>query len=46
MEPLADPPRDKFKKKEALAERAMGEMERFATSVGISQAEAHPSGCE
>src|SRR5205814_6259089 len=46
MEPLASPPRDKFKKKEALAERAMGEMEKFATSIGITQAQAHPSGCE
>ena len=46
MEPLDHPPRDKFKKKEALAERAMGEMEKFAASIGITQAQAHPSGCE
>ena len=35
MEPLADPPRDKFKKKEALAERAMKQMARFAQEVGV-----------
>jgi methylenetetrahydrofolate--tRNA-(uracil-5-)-methyltransferase len=29
MEPLANPPRDKFKKKEALAERAMRDMRAF-----------------
>ena len=29
MEPLANPPRDKFKKKEALAERAMRDMRLF-----------------
>ncbi len=39
MDPLANPPRDKFKKKEAMAERAMREMEQFAASVR-SQAEA------
>ena len=44
MEPLADPPRDKFKKKEALALRALKDMERFA--IECSQAQAHPSGCE
>jgi methylenetetrahydrofolate--tRNA-(uracil-5-)-methyltransferase len=31
MEPLDDPPRDKFKKKEALAERALDEMGKFAS---------------
>ena len=46
MEPLDHPPRDKFKKKEALAERAIGEMEKFAASIGNTQAQAHPSGCE
>jgi len=46
LEPLDDPPRDKFKKKEALAERALREMEKFSGSLGSSQAEAHPSGCE
>ena len=30
LEPLTNPPRDKFKKKEALAERALREMEKFA----------------
>jgi len=30
MEPLANAPRDKFKKKEALAQRAMAHMEEFA----------------
>ena len=30
MEPLANPPKDKFKKKEALAERAMRDMRVFA----------------
>jgi len=30
LEPMANPPRDKFKKKEALAERALREMEKFA----------------
>ena len=35
MEPLVDPPRDKFKKKEALAERAMKQMARFAQEVGV-----------
>ena len=36
LEPLDDPPRDKFKKKEALAERALREMERFAQQVGVA----------
>jgi methylenetetrahydrofolate--tRNA-(uracil-5-)-methyltransferase len=31
MEPLDDPPRDKVKKKEALAERALDEMGKFAS---------------
>jgi methylenetetrahydrofolate--tRNA-(uracil-5-)-methyltransferase len=34
MEPLPHPPRDKFKKKEALAERAMTEMGVFAQQLG------------
>lgn len=44
VEPLENPPRDKFKKKEALAARALEEMGKFATSIGCSQAKAHPSG--
>ncbi len=35
MEPLPNPPRDKFKKKEALAERALGHMTEFAGMIGI-----------
>ncbi len=34
MEPLGDPPRDKFKKKEALAERALREMAEFVGKIG------------
>jgi len=34
MEPLDPPVRDKFKKKEALAERALTEMGKFAASIG------------
>jgi methylenetetrahydrofolate--tRNA-(uracil-5-)-methyltransferase len=34
MEPLANAPKDKFKKKEALAERALAEMGKFAASIG------------
>jgi folate-dependent tRNA-U54 methylase TrmFO/GidA len=30
IEPLDNPPRDKFKKKEALAERALAHMGEFA----------------
>lgn len=33
MEPLANAPRDKFKKKEALAERALREMDRFVAEL-------------
>jgi methylenetetrahydrofolate--tRNA-(uracil-5-)-methyltransferase len=40
MEPLDPPVKDKFKKKEALAERALDEMGRFARSIGCSQAQA------
>jgi len=40
MEPLQNAPRDKFKKKEALAERALREMGEFATALGCSQAKA------
>ncbi len=46
VEPLENAPRDKFKKKEALAERALRDMKEFSVSLGCSQAEAHPSGCE
>ena len=35
IEPLENPPRDKFKKKEALAERALKEMARFAEGIGV-----------
>jgi methylenetetrahydrofolate--tRNA-(uracil-5-)-methyltransferase len=34
MEALENPPKDKFKKKEALAERAITDMEKFAAIVG------------
>ncbi|MFN2572322.1 MAG: methylenetetrahydrofolate--tRNA-(uracil(54)-C(5))-methyltransferase (FADH(2)-oxidizing) TrmFO [Gemmatimonadales bacterium] len=34
MEPLPNPPRDKFRKKEALAERALKDMALFAESLG------------
>jgi len=40
MEPLQNAPREKFKKKEALAERALREMGEFATALGCSQAKA------
>ncbi|HET8713090.1 MAG TPA: methylenetetrahydrofolate--tRNA-(uracil(54)-C(5))-methyltransferase (FADH(2)-oxidizing) TrmFO [Gemmatimonadales bacterium] len=36
MEPLEHTPRDKFKKKEALAQRALTEMEKFANSLASS----------
>jgi methylenetetrahydrofolate--tRNA-(uracil-5-)-methyltransferase len=35
MEPLDPPIRDKFKKKEALAERALKEMGVFAQELGV-----------
>ena len=35
MEPLPNPPRDKFKKKEALAERALAHMAEFAGMIGV-----------
>jgi len=35
MEPLPNPPRDKFKKKEALAERALAHMTDFAGMIGV-----------
>jgi methylenetetrahydrofolate--tRNA-(uracil-5-)-methyltransferase len=35
MEPLENPPRDKFKKKELLAERALREMGVFAQELGV-----------
>ncbi len=34
VEPLENPPRDKFKKKEALAARALKEMAQFAEGIG------------
>ena len=37
LEPLTNPPRDKFKKKEALAERALREMEKFAKVLSPRQ---------
>jgi len=37
LEPMANPPRDKFKKKEALAERALREMEKFAKVLSPRQ---------
>jgi methylenetetrahydrofolate--tRNA-(uracil-5-)-methyltransferase len=37
MEPLENAPRDKFKKKEALAERALRDMERFAAELAPGQ---------
>jgi methylenetetrahydrofolate--tRNA-(uracil-5-)-methyltransferase len=40
MEPLENAPRDKFKKKEALAERAMLEMRHFAEQVVSSPSPA------
>jgi methylenetetrahydrofolate--tRNA-(uracil-5-)-methyltransferase len=40
MEALQDAPRDKFKKKEALAERALRDMGRFAATVGGDHAKA------
>ena len=38
MEPLADAPRDKFKKKEALAARALTQMSSFAKEIGVEVA--------
>ena len=38
MEPLADAPRDKFKKKEALAARALNHMSSFAKEIGVEVA--------
>ncbi len=40
VEPLENAPRDKFKKKEVLAERALREMRAFADAIGCSQAKA------
>src|SRR5881296_838892 len=39
LEPLENAPRDKFKKKEALAERALKEIEKFALSFRTVSAE-------
>jgi len=38
MEPLADAPRDKVKKKEALAARALNHMSSFAKEIGVEVA--------
>jgi len=38
MEPLADAPRDKFKKNEALAARALNHMSSFAREIGVEVA--------
>ncbi len=40
VEPLETPVKDKVKNKEALVERAMGEIDRFAAAVGCPRAEA------
>jgi len=40
VEPLETLVKDKVKKKEALVERAMGEIDRFAAAVGCPRAEA------
>jgi methylenetetrahydrofolate--tRNA-(uracil-5-)-methyltransferase len=40
VEPLERPVKDKMKKKEQLVARAMGEIDKFAASIGYSQAEA------
>src|SRR6266513_1830819 len=40
MDPVDPPVKDKFKKKEAMAERALEEMGKFARAIGCSQAEA------
>ena len=40
MEPLENAPKDKFKKKQALAARALEDMERFAAALGCPQAKA------
>jgi len=42
MEPLADPPRDKFKKKEALAARALAEMSKFVDALQGSDSPSTP----
>jgi folate-dependent tRNA-U54 methylase TrmFO/GidA len=36
IEPLAAPPRDKARRKERLAERALGEIDAFARAVGVA----------
>ncbi len=42
LEPLENPPRDKFKKKEALAARALREMEKFASILKDSASPSTP----
>jgi methylenetetrahydrofolate--tRNA-(uracil-5-)-methyltransferase len=44
MEPLENPPKDKFKKKELLAERALREMGQFVRDVGAQHAAPLPTG--
>jgi methylenetetrahydrofolate--tRNA-(uracil-5-)-methyltransferase len=36
LEPLAAPPRDKARRKEMLAERALADMESFARALGAA----------
>ncbi|MGH7700410.1 MAG: methylenetetrahydrofolate--tRNA-(uracil(54)-C(5))-methyltransferase (FADH(2)-oxidizing) TrmFO, partial [Gemmatimonadales bacterium] len=43
LEPLERPERDKARKRELLAERALAEMERFAGRLGVLQDVAAPS---
>jgi methylenetetrahydrofolate--tRNA-(uracil-5-)-methyltransferase len=42
MEPLANPPKDKFKKKEALAQRALSDMATFANVLQDSATPGTP----
>jgi methylenetetrahydrofolate--tRNA-(uracil-5-)-methyltransferase len=42
VEPLANPPRDKFKKKEALAARALAEMAKFVDALQGSDSPSTP----
>ena len=37
LEPLAQPVRDKARKKELLVERALAEMDHFAERIGVSK---------
>jgi methylenetetrahydrofolate--tRNA-(uracil-5-)-methyltransferase len=42
LEPLRSPPRDKARRRELLAERALGEIETFASALGVAGAGAAP----